>query len=125
MKKSILGVIALALALTGCTDKAEPTAKTPAADAAAGKILAERDCKACHGSDGKGVAPAIPNLAAQRERYLFNSLMEYKNGQRSHAALKNMTNNMSEADLRNLAAHFARLAPIANAAATDVKHSSP
>lgn len=125
MKKSILGVIALALALTGCTDKAAPTAKIPVADAAAGKILAERDCKACHGSDGKGAAPAIPHLAAQRERYLLNSLKEYKDGKRIHAALKNMTTNMSDADLRNVAAYFAGLPPIANAAATDVKHSSP
>ena len=125
MKKTILGVIALSLTLMGCTDKAPQTAKTPAGDAAAGKIIAERDCKACHGLDGKGIAPAIPNLAAQREHYLFNSLKEYKDGKRSHAALKNMTANMSEADLRNVAAFFAGLPPIANSAASDVKHSSP
>ena len=112
MNKSILGVIALSLTLMGCTDKAGPTAKMPAGDAAAGKIIAERDCKACHGLDGKGIAPAIPNLAAQRERYLLNSLMEYKDGRRTHAALKNMTTNMSEADLRNVAAYFAGLPPI-------------
>jgi len=60
-----------------------PDAKLAAADAGAGKIIAERDCKACHGLDGKGIAPAIPNLAAQRERYLVNSLMEYKDGRRT------------------------------------------
>ena len=125
MKKTILGVIALSLTLMGCTDKAGPGAKAPTGDAAAGKIIAERDCKACHGLDGKGIAPAIPNLAAQREHYLFNSLKEYKDGKRSHAALKNMTSNMSEADLLNVAAYFAGLPPIANAAAGDVKHSSP
>ena len=97
----------------------------PVADAAAGKIIAERDCKTCHGVDGKGVAPAIPNLAAQRAQYLFNSLMEYKNGQRTHAALENLATSMSEADMRNVAAYFASLPPIANQAATDVKHSSP
>jgi cytochrome c553 len=125
MKISILGVIALSLSLIGCTDKAASPAKAPAGDAAAGKIIAERDCKTCHGLDGKGIAPAIPNLAAQRAHYLYNSLKEYKDGKRSHAALKNMATNMSEADLRNVAAYFASLPPIANAAATDVKHSSP
>ncbi|TSA10716.1 MAG: cytochrome c4 [Betaproteobacteria bacterium] len=125
MKKPILCVIVLSIALAGCSDKPQPSAKLPQADAAAGKIIADRDCKACHGLDGKGVAPAIPNLAGQRERYLFNSLKEYKDGRRSHAALKNMTNNMSEADLRNLAAHFSRLAPIASVETADVKHSSP
>ena len=73
MKNSILSVIALSVPLLGCTDKAGPTAQAPAADTAAGKIIAERDCKACHGLDGKGIAPAIPNLAAQRERYLLAS----------------------------------------------------
>lgn len=128
MKISNLSVIALTLTLTlaliGCTDDAAKTAKAPEGDAAAGKIIAERDCKACHGIDGKGIAPAIPNLAAQRAHYLYNSLKEYKNGQRSHAALKNMATNMSEADLRNVAAYFAGLPPIVNTAG-DVKHSSP
>ena len=129
MKKSIPNLIALTIAvsatLIGCTNKAPSTAKIAAGDAAAGKTIVERDCKACHGLDGKGIAPAIPNLAAQRESYLFNSLKEYKDGKRAHAALKNMTYNMSEADLRNVAAYFAGLPPIANATATDVKHSSP
>jgi cytochrome c553 len=128
MKNSIHGVIALStltLALIGCSQSTPPAAKTPTGDAAAGKAIAESACKACHGLDGKGVAPAIPNLAAQREHYLYNSLKEYKDGKRSHAALKNMTSSMSEADLHNVAAYFAGLPPIAKAAAGDVKHSSP
>ena len=129
MKKSIPNLIALTIAvsatLIGCSNKAPSTAKMAAGDPAAGKIIVVRDCKACHGLDGKGIAPAIPNLAAQREQYLFNSLKEYKDGKRAHAALKNMTYNMSEADLRNVAAYFASLPPITNAATTDVKHSSP
>src|SRR5512135_2729538 len=128
MKKSIPGVIALSilsLALIGCSQSTPPAAKAQTGDPAAGKVIAESACKACHGLDGKGVAPAIPNLAAQREHYLYNSLKEYKDGKRSHAALKNMTSSMSEADLHNVAAYFAGLPPIAKAAAGDVKHSSP
>jgi cytochrome c553 len=125
MKNLILGIIVLAMALMGCTEKPVSAAKSAAGDAAAGKTIAERDCKACHGADGKGVAPAIPHLAAQRERYLYASLKEYKDGKRPHAALKDMTAKMSEADMRNVAAYFASLPPIANAVASDVKHSSP
>ncbi len=125
MKKTFLTIAVLSLALTGCGEKAAPSAKPAAADLSAGKAIAERDCKACHGLDGKGVAPAIPNLAAQRARYLYNSLKEYKDGKRSHAALKNLATNMSEADLHNVAAYFAGLPPMASAAAADVKHSSP
>lgn len=128
MKNSILGVIALSalsVTLIGCTNKTEPVAQAqaPAGNAAAGKAIAERDCKACHGLDGKGIAPAIPDLAAQREPYLFDSLKEYKDGRRPHAAMTSWS--MSDADLHNLAAYYASLPPIHNAAATDVKHSSP
>ena len=120
--KNLTLCVALSMAVLGCTDKGEPTAKATTADVGAGKAIAERDCKGCHGLDGKGVAPAIPHLAAQRERYLLASLKEYKEGKRTHAALRDMTGRMSEAELRNVAAYFASLPPVANAAATDVKH---
>ncbi|MFH1604613.1 MAG: c-type cytochrome [Pseudomonadota bacterium] len=129
MKNLILGFM-ISAALLGCAEKKESTAgaaaeKKTTADLNAGKAIAERDCKACHGVNGGGTAPAIPHLAAQRERYLFASLKEYKEGKRTHAALRDMTTNMSEADLRNVAAYFASLPAIQNAAATDIKHSSP
>jgi cytochrome c553 len=122
---------ALLLVLTGCTDKKEKDASAvsapvtlPAADVNAGKAIAERVCKACHGLDGKGVAPGIPNLTAQRERYLFASLNEYKQGQRIHAALKEMATSMTEADKRNVVAYYAGLPPPAGAAGQDLKSSS-
>jgi len=129
MKTFILG-IALSVALIGCTEKQESTGKAAAGkqvagDIGAGKLIAERNCKTCHGLDGKGVAPAIPHLAAQRERYLFVSLTEYKEGKRTHAALRDLAKNMSDADMRNIAAYYAGQPPAVNAAATDVKHSSP
>jgi cytochrome c553 len=119
----------LAMLLIGCTDKKDSSAVSrtetlPAADVKAGKATAERVCKACHGLDGRGVAPGIPNLTAQRERYLFASLNEYKQGQRIHAALKEMAASMSEADKRNVVAYYASLPPLANAAAKDAKGSS-
>ncbi len=132
MKHFMLG-IALAAALVGCTEKEQPTAKTApstttekriAGDASAGKAIAERTCKACHGLDGKGVAPAIPNLAAQRERYLLASLQEYKEAKRHHAALKSMADKMSGADIINVVAYYASLPPVANGSAGDIKHSS-
>jgi cytochrome c553 len=123
MKKIVLGIV-LSVALAGCGDKGASTAKF-SADVGAGKVIAERDCKGCHGVDGKGVAPAIPNLAAQRAPYLLAALKEYKEGKRTHAALKEMTMHMSDADLQNVAGYFASLPPIAITAAADVKHSSP
>ena len=119
----------LSLVLIGCTDKKDSSAvsgisKQPAADVNAGKAIADRVCKACHGLDGRGVAPGIPNLTAQRERYLFASLNEYKQGQRIHAALKEMAASMSEADKRNVVAYYAGLPALDNAAGKDAKGSS-
>ncbi|OGA49803.1 MAG: hypothetical protein A3G25_00695 [Betaproteobacteria bacterium RIFCSPLOWO2_12_FULL_63_13] len=126
--KNFFIAVALSAALVACSDKQEPTGKAEAAkpigDVNAGKIIAEKSCKTCHGLDGKGVAPAIPHLAAQRARYLLASLIEYKNRQRTHAALRDLTRDMSDADMRNIAAYYAAQPPVVNAAASDVKHSS-
>ncbi len=124
MKNILPGIVLTLLALTACTEKTETPSK-PVIDIASGKAIAERECKACHGANGGGVAPAIPHLAAQRERYLLASLIEYKEGKRSHAALKDMTKLMSDADLRNVAAYFAGLPPVSNPTPQDIKHSSP
>jgi cytochrome c553 len=129
MKTILLGV-ALSLTLMGCGQEKESTAKAapekmPAADLGAGKAIAERSCKSCHGLDGKGVGPAIPHLSAQRERYLVASLKEYKDGKRTHAALRDIAAKMSDADMRNIAAYYAGQAPVVAAAAADAKHVSP
>ena len=118
-------VVVLSMALIGCTDHKEvspaktTSAKPPTVDTQAGKTIAERDCKECHGLNGGGAAPAIPHLAAQRESYLLASLKAYKEGKRTHAALRDMMGHMSEADLRSLAAHYASLPPVANAPVKD------
>ncbi len=110
-KRLLLGV-ALALALAGCSDNQSAGTGPGPRDAAAGKVLAEQQCKACHGLDGKGIGPAIPNLAGQRERYLLAALKEYAVGQRSHATLRDLAMTLSDKDARNVAAYYAGLPPI-------------
>jgi cytochrome c553 len=124
MKKILFGLV-LSTALAGCSQKQETAPAPPAGDVAAGKIVAEKNCKACHGLDGKGIAPGIPNLAAQRVRYLVASLKEYKDGTRSHAALEELIRNLSEADARNVVAYYAAQPPIENRAATEPPEASP
>lgn len=129
MRSVMLG-IALSMALLGCTDQTDtksrpPVAKGPAADLAAGKAIAERDCKGCHGLDGKSAAPAIPHLAAQRDTYLVAAMQAYRDGKRSHAALKDIVQHMSDADARNVSAYYAGLPPVASAVVKDVERVSP
>lgn len=130
MKRCLFGIV-LSLALLGCGEKeapvpAKPAAqKPPAADAAAGKALAERECKGCHGQDGKAVAPAIPHLAGQRENYLLAALKAYKEGKRTHAALRQIAADMSEADTRSVAAYYASLPAVHATPAKDARLASP
>jgi cytochrome c553 len=125
MKRLTL-VIALAAALLGCQDKDQGQEKpATAADLAAGKVIAERECKGCHGLDGGGAAPGIPHLAGQHARYLVAALKEYKEGKRTHAALRDIAGHLTETETRNVAGYYASLPPVQAAVATDSAYASP
>ena len=129
--RTIVLLVAATLALAACGE--DRTASKPAGaaskdaapapakeaakgDPAAGRKIAEAECKTCHGLDGKGVAPAIPHLAGQRENYLVAALQEYRSRKRTHAALREIATHLSDADARNIAAYYASLAPVGAAA---------
>ncbi|WP_455217937.1 c-type cytochrome [Kaarinaea lacus] len=114
MSKSMFTLVlflGLSLVLSGCGDKKQ-SAGAEKGNPAAGKVIASKDCVACHGLDGKGVTSDIPHLAAQVENYLVAALGAYRDGKRTHAALRDMATNMSKADIRNVAAFYASLPPI-------------
>ena len=109
--------VAVSLALIGCSGKDREVADRathalPAADIEAGKLLAQRECKGCHGLDGKGAAPGIPHLAAQDEAYLLASIKAYRAGKRTHAALRDIATRLSADDLRNVIGYYASLPAI-------------
>ena len=121
-------IIVLAVGLLGCSKEDAGTGqpqKQPAADITAGKTIAERQCGACHGIDGRGKGPAIPTLAGQPEGYLLAAMAEYKDGRRHHAALRAIIQGLSDAETRNVAAYFASLPPIAASSAQNVQPFSP
>jgi len=131
--KRLLVSVACVAALAGCGEReqsAKTAAKAPAVAAApgdvkAGKAFAEATCQECHGLDGGSVAPGVPHLAAQSERYLLGALKAYKAGKRGHAALKVIVERMSEADIRNVSAYYASLPATGVLQAKDVSHISP
>jgi len=57
--------------------------------------------------DGRGENPDIPNLAAQSSSYLVAAMHAYRDGGRLHAALQDMTSDMSAADIINIAGYYA------------------
>jgi len=129
MKRLTLA-FALSAALLGCQEKDQGAAKPAleplsAADLAAGKVIAERDCKGCHGLDGGGAAPAIPHLAGQRLGYLAGALEAYRQGKRTHAALREIATHLSAAEARNVAGYYASLPAVQSAAATEGATAAP
>jgi cytochrome c553 len=68
---------------------------------------AER-CDRCHGVNGNSADPRLPALAAQRADYLEKVLHAYRTGARRSPAMAAMSHMLTEADVENLAAHYAR-----------------
>ncbi|HDP89975.1 MAG TPA: cytochrome c [Thioalkalivibrio sp.] len=79
---------------------------------AAGDPMAGRDksqtCQACHGADGNNDNPMYPKLAGQYESYLLRALLDYKSGDRNNAIMAGMVAGLSEQDMADLAAYYAR-----------------
>ena len=65
-------------------------------------------CDRCHGVNGNSVEPQIPALAAQRADWLELALEAYRKGERKSTAMAAMSAQLTEQDVRALAAHYAR-----------------
>jgi cytochrome c553 len=65
-------------------------------------------CVACHGPDGVGILPEYPILAGQYEDYLRQALRDYRAGKRQNAIMNGFAAALTDADIRALAAYFAR-----------------
>jgi cytochrome c553 len=76
-------------------------------DAAKAEPIVNSVCAACHGTDGNSPIPVNPSLAGQHPSYIYKQLTDYKAGRRKNAVMSTMVSNLSEADMRNLAAYFA------------------
>jgi cytochrome c553 len=109
--KYLLFAVFLSVTMVGCSKESTPE-KPSAADIRAGRAVADKECKGCHGLDGKGAAPGIPNLAGQRGRYIIAALNEYKEGKRVHAALRAVATDLNDDQTREVAAFYASLPPI-------------
>lgn len=63
-------------------------------------------CAGCHGVDGNSLVGANPRLAGQYATYLYHALKEYKAGRRNSILMQNMVANLSDRDMRDLAAWY-------------------
>lgn len=79
-------------------------------DAALAKTGAEKYamCAGCHGAKGEGNG-VFPRLAGQQPSYILTQLKNFKSGARQGGPMGPMTANLSEDDMKALAAHAASL----------------
>ena len=77
--------------------------------------VAGQVCAACHAADGNSVAAANPKLAGQFSEYLAKQLRDFKSLEgkpplRQSAVMNGMAASLSDADMKSLAAYYAKQA---------------
>lgn len=91
-------------------------AALPAAaqDAKAGEAKAQM-CIGCHGIPGYQASfpevHKVPMISGQTEKYIAAALAQYRKGDRKHPTMRAIAGSLSDADIADLAAYYARQQP--------------
>ena len=75
------------------------------ADLEAGRRKAE-PCAACHGRDGNSTISGTPSLAGQPVYFTHWQLIKYRDGRRKDPQMSPFAQNLSDADMADLAAYY-------------------
>lgn len=95
--------ICLAFALAAMTAQSAPAFE----DSMAQRTLA---CTACHGKEGRaGPDGYYPRIAGKPEGYLYNQLLNFRDGRRHYGLMARLLDPLSDAYLLEIARHFASL----------------
>lgn len=110
MKQNVFAVLAVAVLTAGLAGPAWSLDElAPHGDVQAGKATATKTCGGCHGVQGISTSPGIPHLAGQHAAYIWSGLSLYKKGERNNRSMHNIVDDLSEADMANVAAYYASL----------------
>ncbi|HEY9097165.1 MAG TPA: cytochrome c4, partial [Hydrogenophaga sp.] len=67
-------------------------------------------CTLCHGKEGRATNTGFfPRIAGKPEGYLYHQLRHFREGRRNNAGMTALLDTLSDAYLREIATHFARL----------------
>lgn len=81
------------------------------------------NCTMCHGAQGMSRSDA-PNLAGQYPEVIIKQLEDYKSGKRASSIMAALSQNLSDQNIKDLAAYYASL-PKARTAPTTYDESLP
>ena len=106
----------LALCLSSGLPAASAAESPAKPDLAKGQTIASQVCAPCHGADGNSPSPVNPVLAGQTPEYIEKQLQNFKPVEgkkpgRDNAIMAGMTANLSQSDVRDVAAYFASHKP--------------
>jgi cytochrome c553 len=89
-----------------------------------GATLALQQCSMCHGAQGMSEANA-PNLAGQYPEVVIKQLQDYKRGDRSGSFMQQISRNLSDRDIDEIAAYYYSLPKARTAPARYDEASAP
>jgi cytochrome c553 len=81
----------------------------PAAAQDAGRQKATQMCAVCHGVNGIGVNPDVPNLAGESPLYLEKQLNAFRSGERKHEQMSIIAQSLQDNDINDLVAWYSKL----------------
>ena len=90
-------------------------------DAEKGSQLVE-SCAACHGADGNSISPDWPKLAGQNQKYIYEQLKYFRDGDRMNALMMSVTpylQTLEDSDLLDIAAYYSDYAVTVGQAKND------
>ncbi|MDR7333625.1 c-type cytochrome [Roseateles asaccharophilus] len=101
---SVIRSLAATLCLLAASAQAQPQAIP---DTLAQRALA---CTGCHGKEGRAAPDGYyPRLAGKPAGYLYNQLLNFRDGRRDYGLMSELVAPLSDAYLKELAGHFASL----------------
>ena len=111
-RRPVAAAFALAVGLAAGA-AAQPAARTTHGAAPPDTLEARlRACTGCHGPQGRATADGYqPRIAGKPAGYLYNQLLNFRDGRRTVPSMTWMVDGLPDAYLREMAAHFADLHP--------------
>jgi cytochrome c553 len=97
----------LLLAALSAACGAQATGNEPPLDSIERRVLA---CTSCHGAQGRATNQGyFPRIAGKPAGYLYNQLVNFREGRRPYALMTYLVEHLSDDYLKEIAAHFASL----------------
>jgi cytochrome c553 len=101
------GAAAALLVALVCAGGRSADAAPAVEDTIAQRALA---CTGCHGREGRAASDGYyPRIAGKPAGYLYNQLLNFRDGRRSYALMTHLVQHLSDAYLQELAGYFANL----------------